>query len=293
MSRDSIEASFMKAALRHSGYATKTKIKMSTTYAALAQVAKQGRWGECTPATLTEKQLARYVATRLELVSARTLQNEMSHIRNALRGVGRAAFAGQMTNERLSVPAGTRIGTGRAVNPDVFAQAMAQADPETTVMIELQRWIGLRQDEMVQSHKALAVWAKQLEAGRTFVTVRHGTKGGRVRDAALTPENRAKALDAIRRAIEIAKAPGRGGYLVDAANGKAACKQAGERFARVGLKGENSSHALRRAYAADQYRHYLTEGYDEPQALSLVSRDLGHGEGRGRWAFNNYGLAYV
>lgn len=292
MSRDSIEANFMKAALRHSGYATKTKARMCTTYLALAGVAKAGRWGECSPSKLSEKQLMRFVEARREQVSARAVQNEMSHVRAALRGAGRAEFAAQMTNERLGVPAGTRKGTGREVAADVYAQALARADAETRVYIELQRALGLRLDELVQSHKDLRTWARHLAAGRSFVTIRAGTKGGRVRDTHLTPEGRVRALEAVRQSIALASTRPTG-YLVDSGNGEAACKQVGERYARLGLKGDNSSHALRRAFAGENFRYYRAEGYDDMRALALVSRDLGHGDGRGRWVFNNYGLAYV
>ena len=99
MSRDSVEASFMKAALRHSGYATKTKVRMCTTYLALSDVAKAGRWGECAPTKLTEKQLARFVETRRGQVSARAVQNEMSHIRAALRGAEGRRLAGGHVNK--------------------------------------------------------------------------------------------------------------------------------------------------------------------------------------------------
>jgi Integrase len=292
MSRDSIEARFMRSAQRHSGYATKTKSRMRTTYRAMSATAQAGRWEECSPSTLTEKQLTRFVEARRVQVSARSVQNEMSHLRAALRGAGRADFAAQMTNAHLGVPAGTRKGTGKEVVADVYAQALARANAATRVYIELQRGLGLRLDELVQSHKDLKVWAKHLEAGRSFVTIRSGTKGGRIRDTHLTPAGRARALEAVRQAIALASTRPTG-YLVDSVNGKAATKQVGERYARIGLTGDNSSHALRRAFAIENFRHYRAEGYGEARALALVSRDLGHGDGRGRWIFNNYGLAYV
>jgi hypothetical protein len=292
MSRHSIEAAFMSAALKGSGFGTKTKSRMTTTYLALAKVAKEGRWGEVNPTKLSEKQLARFVEARRERVSARTVQNEMSHIRAALRGVGRNDFAKLMTNGRLGVPSGTRIGTGREIDADILAGALTKADAETRVYIELQRALGLRIDELVQSHKDLKAWAKHLEAGRSFVTIRAGTKGGRVRDTHLTPESRVRALKAVRQAIVLTSTR-LTGYLVESDNGEAACKQVGERYARLGLKGDNSSHALRRAFAVENFRHYRSEGYDDARALECVSRDLGHGDERGRWIFNNYGLAYV
>jgi len=45
---------------------------------------------------------------------------------------------------------------------------------------------------------------------------------------------------------------------------------------------------LRRAFCRDNYEYYLGEGHTVKEALMLCSRDLGHGEGRGRWVWNNY-----
>ncbi len=56
-----------------------------------------------------------------------------------------------------------------------------------------------------------------------------------------------------------------------------------------GLTGDNSNHALRREFACNQYDNYVNnEGLDKDTALSRLSQDLGHGDGRGRWVENNY-----
>src|ERR1700743_2679109 len=87
----SIEAKFMAAAL-HKGAATLTRQKMQTTFLAFAVHAKERRYGAAVdPATVTEKQLRNYVSSRIEAgITPRTIQNEVSHLRRALRGAGRA-----------------------------------------------------------------------------------------------------------------------------------------------------------------------------------------------------------
>lgn len=281
----SIEAKFMAASL-HKGAATLTKQKMRTTFLAFAAHAKQRRYGPVDPATVTEKQLRNYVAARIEVgITPRTIQNEISHLRRALRGAGRGEWAGTITNAQLGVPAGTRIGTGRVVNACVLEQALERAQADTRAWIQLERCLGLRREEMIESHRSLTQWEAALARGQSFITIRHGTKGGRVRDTVIPAPYRERALGAVRAALEVMTARQ---YLVEALTGRAAQKQVHDRFAALGLTGADSGHALRRAFCRDNYEHYLGEGYSQKEALALCSRDLGHGEGRGRWVWNNY-----
>ncbi|MBQ3300601.1 MAG: hypothetical protein IJH04_00345 [Eggerthellaceae bacterium] len=43
------------------------------------------------------------------------------------------------------------------------------------------------------------------------------------------------------------------------------------------------THALRYTFAHDQYRLYRAEGSSHRETLAALSKDLGHGDGRGRW----------
>lgn len=259
---------------------------MLTTFKAFAAHARQRRYGDVDPATVTEKQLRNYVGARIEAgITPRTIQNEVSHLRRALRGTGRGDWADAVTNAQLGVPASTRIGTGRVVDAHVLAHALEHAPADTRAWIQLERCLGLRREEMIESHKSLKQWEAALSRGQSFITIRHGTKGGRVRDTAIPMPYRTRALAAVRAALEVtATRP----YLVDAPTARAAQKQVHDRFAALGLMGKDSGHALRRAFCRDNYEHYLSEGYSVKEALALCSRDLGHGEGRGRWVWNNY-----
>lgn len=267
--------------------ATLTKTRMKSTFNALSAHGKSRGWGrEVSPETLTEKQWKGFVQARIEAgISARSIQNEMSHIRRALEGCGRGDFAKATTNAALGVPTGTRKGEGLPVDPAVLAAARERADPETRAWIDLQRGIGLRLNEMASAGPSLAGWQRQLEQGRGVLEIRDGSKGGRGRETFIPVQHRERALEAIKAAR--AAMAGRE-HLVPSVNGEAARQMVNDRYARLGLAGENSSHSLRRAFAKDLYDHYREQGNDDKRALGLVSRDLGHGEGRGRWVSNNY-----
>ncbi len=281
----SIEAKFMAAAL-YKGAATTTKSRMKSTFNALFVHCKRGRYGEVSPSTLSEKQFIRFVESRIAAgITPRAIQNETSHIRRALIGARRADFAKKMSNAALGVPSGTRIGSGRATDEAVLASALERAAPDTRVWIELERYLGLRQTEVIESHKSIRQWEKAIARGDRFVDVREGTKGGRPRQVFIPDQHRERVLSAVRAGLAVLETRQ---YMVDATTEQAAKQQMQDRFAALGLRGGDAGHSLRRAFAKDQFEHYMAEGYERRQALSLVSRDMGHGDGRGRWVWNNY-----
>ena len=283
---DSTAAKFMKAALVDKGAATLTKTRMQTTFKAIEVFGKQQRWGSVDPASLTAKQLKGFVAARIEEgISARSIQNEMSHVRRALEGVGRAEFAQEVcSNKELGVPSGSRIGSGKVVEPEVRQHALERAPADTKALIELSRSLGLREREAIQSANSLREWGRALSQGQPII-VRDGTKGGRARSVVVAPGGLERAVRAVNAAQTVL---GQQKQLVVSKSLKAAVEQHSDRLAKLGLKGENSCHSLRRAFAMDQYKHYLAAGCSQKIALSRTSNDLGHGDGRGRWVFNNY-----
>lgn len=286
-STDSITAKLSKAALYKNRAATATKVKLNTTFSALEKAARAGRWGKVCPASLTFSQFKNYIHSRIEEgIGARSIQNEASHIRRALVGVGREEFA-QITcsSKKLGVPSASRTGTGKVVNPDVLTAALDMAPPDTRALILLQRQLGLRAREAVMSAESLKAWEKALtRGGQPEILI--GTKGGRARTVYIRPDNLESVLVAVRSALAVMK-DGRE-HLIRAVSLKSALEQYGDRLARVGLSEKNSSHSLRRGFACDQYQYYLNAGYSEKFALARLSNDLGHGDGRGRWVFNNY-----
>lgn len=283
---DSFKAKLQKSALASKGAATLTKVKISTVAKNLRQYAKENGWGNAEPKTFTLRQLAGYVLFRVEEgISARSIQNEMSIVRRALEGVVREEFARKTcSNSALGVPSGTWIGSGFVVDADVMVGAMEKAAPNTKALIQLSRYLELREREAVMAGDSLDEWEVALSEGRP-ITVRYGTKGGRLRYFMVIPRILDKALEGVRAAQKILRHQE---SLIVSKNLKAAVEQHSDRLAKLGLKGENSCHSLRRAFAIDKYKYYLAEGCSEKVALSRTSNDLGHGDGRGRWIYNNY-----
>lgn len=283
---DSIETKFMKSCLFNNRAAILTKSRMQSTCKAVAACAKKHRWGAVDPISLTLKQMKGFVTFRIaEGISPRSIQNEMSHLRRALEGVGRKTFAQKVcVNKALGVPSSSRIGIGKVVDPEVLQSALERAPADTRALIELSRSLGLREREAVMSANSLNEWDRAL-AQRHPIIVRDGTKGGRARSVVVSPVLRERALAAVKSARAVL---GQQKQLVCSKSLKAAVEQHSDRLAKLGLKRENSCHSLRRAFAMDQYKHYLAEGCSEKVALSRTSNDLGHGDGRGRWVFNNY-----
>jgi integrase len=283
---DSFKAKIMKAALASRGAAILTKVKISTVANNLERYAKVQRWGKANPENLTFKQVKAFILFRKdEGISIRSLQNDMSIIRRALEGVGREDFAQKIcSNSALGIDKATRIGDGAVVDPLILDSALQSAAASTKALILLSRYLGLRIREAVMSSDSINEWVIALSQGRPII-IRNGTKGGRLRSVMVVPEILENALEAVRAAQQILRDQK---YLVVSKNLKAAIEQHSDRLAKLGLKEDNSCHSLRRAFAMDQYRHYLSIGCSEKIALSRTSNDLGHGDSRGRWVYNNY-----
>jgi site-specific recombinase XerC len=194
--------------------------------------------------------IERYIEAQKEAgVSDRTLQNRMSHIRQELSAIGRdkLATSDRLSTQALGIGGASRDGTHRALSETQYVQALEQArglNPGFAACLELQRELGLRQSEAIQSTQSLKSWERALELGER-VRVLHGTKGGRSRDS--LPNNPELALKAVKTAIEASKL--NGGYLVQSKTLEGARRSYGRLCNEVGLKGEHASHALRCSYA--------------------------------------------
>jgi len=286
---DSCQAKWSKSALVNVRGATLTHKRMSTTWNAVARVAKEGRWGNVAPDNLTEKQLRKYVEIRrdVDLISSHCLAVETGHIRRALRGAGREDFADAITNQMLGVPQGTRIGTGKVTNPEVLAAARENASENVRAIIDLCSGIGLRIREAVCCGPSLEMWRKELDEGQPL-SVEIETKGDRPRCVFLrTEESREIASSAIDRAIEYLKESGQE-FLVGSVSLEGAMRNINNYFAELGLEEDNSAHSLRRDFAVREYFHLREEGLTRREACGKLSLALGHGSSRHRWVWNNY-----
>lgn len=233
---------------------------------------------------LKSKYIEQYIKSRLDDgVGLRTMQNEASGFRVILREGGRDVLADseRISNKALGISDASRDGTHLAMPNEMYRsliERLDKVDKGVSACAQLERWLGLRGEEAVQSNKSLLMWEKQLSEGDT-VRVIYGTKGGRPRDVRVVDV--ARAREAIKYGRERMKETG--GTLID----KKGLKSAMDRYAYVmrtnGCTGEYSPHSLRYAYARDSIDRYEAQGYSHKDALAQTSQDLGHGDGRGRY----------
>ncbi|MDE2255392.1 MAG: integrase domain-containing protein [Betaproteobacteria bacterium] len=287
----SVLATWMQAALNQGKKSTRTREERHACFVRLQAFAKERRFHDLAPASITRKQISQYIAhLQQQGVSPRSLQNQLSHIRAAMRGAGMASKADspEWSNASLGIASrpGDRVGKHRAVTESELTAAQAHAGAlgdrgmEFIVLSALQRCLGLRAQEAIQAAGSLAVWERCLAENRP-ITVSEGTKGGRTRTAIAPDSLRERALIAVRAAQDLAQR--HAGKLVDASSLKAARDRYRHTCAACGLVGDVASHGLRYAWAQDRYRAYRLEGFEPAEAVRRLSEDLGHGSGRGRY----------
>ncbi|MCG3471139.1 integrase domain-containing protein [Xenorhabdus bovienii] len=237
--------------------------------------------------SLKAKHIERYIAGRkANHISHRTLQNEMSVLRAILAQAGKHKLAApdnpRLSNRALGIADTSRKGTKTALTPTAFRevfQQVEQKDRGVAAVMQLAYVLGLRTKEAVEAYKSLVTWKKTLENGHTSVRVVFGTKGGRPRQTIILDR------EALQHAIAYAECEqaGRSGRLID----KPTITQAIDRYRYIvrsaGLNGNKAPHSMRYHFAQQSGAHYTAQGFSEREVLALVSMDLGHGDGRGRY----------
>lgn len=224
--------------------------------------------------------------------TARTIQNHITHLRTILREAGREQFVReQLSSEKLGLEKSCRDGTKYAMSDRKYEDAVAVAtarDKGVAAGLMLCRELGLRGQEAVMSGRHLNSWQAALEGRSSLpVIISSGTKGGRIRElpVSLIPDKQA-ALEAVKFAQTVTAE--RGGNLIDKPTLEQAVNRWDNETRAIGLKGENSPHALRYAFAVEAIQGFQAKGLTEKQAYALTSCLLGHGEGRGRWVRQVY-----
>ncbi|EMX2421021.1 integrase domain-containing protein [Escherichia coli] len=221
-------------------------------------------------------------------VSKRTRENEMSAIRVMLRQAGKHKMADpehpRLSNKALGISGGSRKGTKKLITDERFREILQRVeakDKGVAAVVKLSRYLGLRNEEAVQSAKSLRTWKKALQRGDEKIRVIFGTKGGRERMT--TVVDRDKVLDAVNYALKYASEHNE--RLIDRDNLKSAMDYYLNTLRRYGeLKGgDETAHGFRYSYAASAMKYHIMNGYSYKEALALTSIDLGHGDGRGRY----------
>lgn len=286
----SISARFMSASCTHKKGGTTTRVRNKSTFNQLQKIAIAERWGhDVSPQNLTHKQLKKFIEIRVKKgLTAHSIQTDVSAIRRAMIGAGRHIDVVKLFDSKsLCIPSFSRSGNGVAVDEKVLKTALENADQKTASLILLQRNLGLRLNEALHAKNSLQSWLNVLEKGGKDLKISDGSKGGRPRTIAIFDDQREAVLHAIKQNL-IATENGKCSAISEAKTLISARSIYSNKLAKIGLKNEYSSHSLRRAFACDQYHRYIKKGYSSRNALSLVSNDLGHGDGRGRWVWNNY-----
>lgn len=233
-----------------------------------------------------------YIRSRLaENISARTLQNEMAAIRAIFRSAGKTLMADpkhqKLSNTALGISSASRDGTKVAIPDKVFHRVLEkvmQVDKGAAISMRLSRALGLRTEETIQSAKSLHTWKNALARNEEKIRVVFGTKGGRPRD--VTVIRRDDTVNLVNEAVKFIEGNNR--RLIN----KAALHLAIERYRNIvrnaGLTGKYAPHSLRYAYAVDAMNYHLNKGFTTEEAQALVSMDLGHGDGRGKYIARVY-----
>lgn len=292
MSQESLTADLCRAARRARG--KQANLTYKAREQALARFAKH-LWAAGfqihTTGQIKEKHVKAWADSLGEKRrSKRTLANNLAHVRTALEGMKRRPFADKMSNLALGAGGTSRKGTKAPLPDEAFAEYVRHAlavDRGVAMALELQHEFGLRAAEAVCSVKSLADWYRTLSnpVGDGFITVVHGTKGGKTRRS--PPLDRQCAVQLVTRAIALCAE--RNGKLIR----KATLKEAMARYhyvvRTIGMTGEQAPHSLRYAYAVEQLRRMKASGVSRHQAAAGVSTWLGHGDGRGTWVVSVYG----
>ncbi|MEQ9887222.1 integrase domain-containing protein [Pectobacterium zantedeschiae] len=233
-----------------------------------------------------------YIRSRKEeKISIRTLQNEMSAIRSILRVAGKTIMANpeneKLSNQALGISGASRDGSKVAIPDNVYQSILDKVnatDKGAAAAMELSRLLGLRTEETIQSVKSLKTWQKALQNGDEKVRIVFGTKGGRPRDT--TVIDRDKLINAVNNAIHITSE--NNGRLINSPALHLAIEQYRNIVREAGLIGKYAPHSLRYAYTQDATKLHLKNGFSKEEADALVSMDLGHGDGRGRYVARVY-----
>ena len=292
MSHQSLTADLCRAARRARGkQANQTYKAREQALARFSRFLWKSGYQIHTTNQLREKHLRAWRADMAERdLAKRTVANNLAHVRTALEGIRRRAFADKMSNAALGAGGSSRKGT-KAPLPDpdftdFLLQALA-ADRGVAMVLELQHEFGLRAAEAVCSVKSLADWHRSLSnpIGDGCITIVHGTKGGKTRRSPPLDQHRAVQLVAEAMALCAEQS----GKLVRKATLKDAMSRYHYVVRKIGMKGEQAPHSLRYSYATEHLRRMQATGVSRHQAAAGVSTWLGHGDGRGTWVMLVYG----
>lgn len=242
--------------------------------------------------SLKTRYVESYIRQRLdEGIGKRTLQNEMSAIRAILSEAGKHKLADpqneRLNNRTLGLSGASRDGTKTPMTPEQFQAVFSvveKKDPGVAATMQLSYVLGLRNKEAIQSAKSLDTWKRTLDKGGNKINVVFGTKGGRSRETTIV--DRERVLQAVNYALKYTQE--HEGKLVDKPDMRSAMDRYRNVLRRAGMTGEHSPHSMRYSYAENSGQFHEANGLNDKEVLAMISMDLGHGDGRGRYIAQVY-----
>ena len=204
-------------------------------------------------------------------LSASTLQNNLSIFRTFAEWIGKAGmvrdlehYLGSGTTARSSIARENKSWLGRGIDVAAKIEQVRQRDARVALQLELQLAFGLRAREAMQLRPHLA------DKG-TYISITHGTKGGRDRvEPIRTPEQRA-LLDRAKTFCAT-----RSSSTSDPQRKLSQWKNHYYQVVRscgITRKASITSHGLRHQYANERYRE-LTGSASPVRGGSPVDRDV-------------------
>ncbi|MBG2990013.1 integrase domain-containing protein, partial [Proteus mirabilis] len=188
----------------------------------------------------------------------------------------------KLSNYALGLSNASRDGTKVAISEERYLTAFYHAEKQdmgVAMTMQIARYFGLRTEEAIQSAKSLKTWQRALNSGEKSVRIVFGTKGGRPRDTTII--DREKMLYAVNQALSLASQLN--GKLIDKPDLKSAIDRYRNVVRNAGLTGKYAPHSLRYAWAVNAMDYHKNHGMSDDEAKAMVSMDLGHGDGRGRY----------
>ncbi|ATF94538.1 Site-specific recombinase XerC [Cedecea neteri] len=233
-----------------------------------------------------------YLLSRKEKgISDRTICNERAALRGIFGSLGKQSLADPdnplLSNKTLGLESSSRNGKKSPLAAEEFRHAFIEVekkDKGVAATMLLACTLGLRTKEAVESSKSISTWKKALETGQHSVRVVFGSKGGRPRDTVILDRETLKY--AISYAEEVIRE--NNGKLIDKPDIRKAIDKYRYHVRRVGLTGDKAPHSMRYQFSQDARKFYEEKGFTEKEIYAMVSMDLGHGDGRGRYVKQVY-----
>lgn len=230
-------------------------------------------------------------------VTVATLHNILSSIRRAMKTAKADPDALGITAEALGLASKSRIGCKLPITNELFDNAIAAAhaagETGLVIALKIERYFGHRGQEAIMSPAELQKYALETDhIIKAELTVRDGTKGGRIRQTVAVAKYARESLMAISDALHYMKTHA---FLVQGKKpGLKAARQKYHALCRkVGLVGQYSPHSIRYRYCCDKLQELRDAGVSRQDALALCSNYLGHGKSRGRFIAMVYGRTVV